>query len=58
MAILLLMIDQCNYTANNLKDSIYKDRIVIGISDETTRARLLQNSRTDPTVMYRHIPDI
>ncbi|XP_067940422.1 uncharacterized protein [Watersipora subatra] len=42
VAALRLMIDQCNYTANNLKDSLIRNRIVMGISDETTRARLLQ----------------
>lgn len=42
VAALRLMIDQCNYTATNLRDSLIRDRIVMGISDETTRARLLQ----------------
>ena len=42
VAALRLMIDQCKYTANNLRDSLIRDRIVMGISDDTTLARLLQ----------------
>ena len=42
VAALRLMIDQCKYTANNLRDSLIRDRIVMGISDDATLARLLQ----------------
>ncbi|XP_067949665.1 uncharacterized protein [Watersipora subatra] len=45
VAALRLMIDQCNYTVNNLKDSLIRDRIVKGISNETTHARLLQTPK-------------